>query len=83
MNFKILHKLNLSYNPVTDEGLKSLTYLNYLQSINLTGTLITDKSLASMKFKELKSVYVWRSAISKLDSASLSGYAFRVVAGAR
>jgi uncharacterized membrane protein len=79
--FKNLHKLNLSNNPLTDEGLKSLTSLDYLQSINLTGTLITERSLASMKFKELKSVYAWRSGLTKLDSASLSAYAFRVVAG--
>ena len=81
--FKNLHKLNLSYNQVTDEGLKSFAALDYLQSINLTGTMITEKSLASMKFKELKSVYAWRSGLTKLDSASLSAYAFRVIAGPR
>lgn len=82
-DFQNLQKLNLAYNKLTDDGIKSLSGMSHLQSINLTGTMVTDRTLAALKFTGLKSVYVWRSAITKLDSASLSAYAFKVVAGSR
>jgi len=82
-DFQNLQKLNLANNKVSDQGVQALSGMQYLESINLAGTLVTDRTLAAIKFRNLKSVYVWRSAITKLDSSSLSAYAFKVVAGSR
>jgi uncharacterized membrane protein len=82
-DFQNIQRLNLAYNKVSDEGLTALSGMKHLESLNLTGTMVTDKSLAGIKFDKLKSVYVWRTAITKLDSTSLSAYAFKVVSASR
>jgi len=68
-----LTRLNLGLNKdITDEGIKSLEGLKYLESLNLYGTAVTDGTIESLKMiKTLKRVYLWQTQVTPEGAESL------------
>lgn len=68
-----LVKLNVSKNPITDDGVRSLMSLSHLEYLNLYGTDISDSVLLDLlTLKNLKELYLWntRTARQVIDSLS-------------
>ena len=67
-----LIRLNLAYTPLGDEVAPGLSRLRYLESLNLTGTRVTDKTLEVLRgLPLLKQLYLWQTAISPAAIARL------------
>ena len=57
---------------VTDAGLPYLKSLENLQSLNLVGTIISAKGLASLQhLKKLTSIYLYQASVAQNDLAGL------------
>ncbi|REA60439.1 ribonuclease inhibitor [Dyadobacter luteus] len=62
---KNLNRLHIEYTAVSDEGLKMLKGLPYLEYLNLIGAKVTDKGLNDIAaMKSLRSLYVWKTEAS-------------------
>ncbi len=70
--FPHLQKLHLQNNPISDEGVKQLSGLSFLESINLSGTKITSQSLNDLATcKELKKLFLYNTGVSEEQIAAL------------
>lgn len=69
-----LHFLNLSQNPISDRGLRSLRMLPDLKEIGLAGTLVTDRGmvelakLTNLRLLDLANTAVTEDGLSRLDA---------------
>jgi uncharacterized membrane protein len=69
-----LTKLSLEHTRITDEGLEKLNKCSRLQYLNLVGNEVTMKGVLALKdLKQLRSIYVYQTAIEKSDWPSLQG----------
>ncbi|HEX8549325.1 MAG TPA: c-type cytochrome domain-containing protein, partial [Cytophagaceae bacterium] len=63
--FKMLRKLDLNGNNISDENFAALKGLQQLEYLNIYNTQISDQSIPTVSsFKNLKKLYLWKSKIS-------------------
>ena len=67
-----LNWISLRNTEITDNGLKPLTKLQFLQYINLSGTQVTDKSISTLaSMKSLNEIYLWNSQVTESGAEKL------------
>jgi hypothetical protein len=67
-----LVKLDLSGNAITDTGIKHLSKLENLESLNLYGTNVSKGVLELVpKLSRLKKIYLWQTQVTKTDITQL------------
>ncbi|MFT5883645.1 MAG: putative membrane protein [Arcticibacterium sp.] len=67
--FKNIEKLRLEHNPISDDALKYVSSLTFLNAINLNETKITAAGLSQTKdLALLKNIYVWKTSIGKEEA---------------
>ena len=67
-SFEQVRNLKLANNSISDEGVKHLSGLHNLVSINLFGTQVTMSSIQVLgSLQSLESLYVWKSSLSQED----------------
>ncbi|MCC6460520.1 MAG: chitobiase/beta-hexosaminidase C-terminal domain-containing protein [Saprospiraceae bacterium] len=65
-------RLNLAYTPLDDAAGPALGGLRYLETLNLTGTRVTEKIVASLEqLPLLKRLYLWQTAVPPAAMARL------------
>lgn len=70
--FAHVQKLYLQNSSVTDDGVKLLRDLRYLEVLNLSGTKVTSKILEEIvSWQQLKKIYVYNTAIADEAVTSL------------
>jgi Leucine-rich repeat (LRR) protein len=70
--FKNLEKLNLNFTNVSSD-LTALRSLTHLRSLSLSGTGVTEKSVAGiLSLPELKELFIWNTKVSEQDQLTLS-----------
>ncbi|MBC7569229.1 MAG: hypothetical protein H7319_05790 [Spirosoma sp.] len=63
-----LEKLRVEKNPISNEFLRSIAGLSYLQALNVYGTHITSAGLTALKdMKRLEKIYAWQTTITASD----------------
>ncbi|WP_137401060.1 c-type cytochrome domain-containing protein [Echinicola rosea] len=61
-DFEHLTELHIDHTAITDEELKALKNMKWLEYINLYGTEVSDKGLANLHpLKHLKTAYLWQT----------------------
>jgi uncharacterized membrane protein len=71
-DFPHLQKLHLQNLPISDEGLKPLGNLRYLDVLNLSGTDITGNALNEISgWKNLKKLYIYNTPVDDTSVESL------------
>lgn len=70
--FTHIQKLYLQNSPVTDEGVKQLKDLRFLEVLNLSGTKVTGRILDEIaSWQPLKKLYAYNTAIAEESITSL------------
>ncbi|MBD8488188.1 ribonuclease inhibitor [Echinicola sp. CAU 1574] len=71
-DFNHLTQLHLEKTAITDEEVKNLVQMEFLEYLNLYNTAITDKSVEPLTaLKRLRKIYLWETQVSEDGKSSL------------